>query len=245
MKKLDSINVLIVEDDFLIGKGIADVLNAGGFHCVVCDSGLDAIDQFGKGEFSLVIVDLALEDHSALGALRCLRMASDEVSLIVLTPIDFRDERIMAIEAGAEDFVVKPFAMREVLARAEAAVVRARNKPKALLSAGVLTLDLTTRRAARDGKQLTLTPTELRILEILLRNLNKVVTRRMLCEFLWNPDWEGITNVIEVHMNRLRRKVEVPGSEPLIHTIRGKGYMLRPQAIPRAEIAGTEANTSS
>lgn len=220
--------LLVIEDDPVLSKSISEGLSESGYYCRLAESGTAAVEMVQEEPFHVIILDLALEDDSGLGVLRCVREASENSNVILLTPLEFRQERLAGLEAGADDFLLKPFAMNEMRARVEAALVRSRTKPKTLLEVGPVKMDLTARKVSRAGRQVALTPTEFRILEILLRNHGKVVTRRMLCEFLWNPEWEGITNVIEVHINRLRSKLSAkPEEERLIHTVRGSGYILR------------------
>ncbi|MCA9188029.1 MAG: response regulator transcription factor, partial [Planctomycetales bacterium] len=126
-----------------------------------------------------------------------------------------------------DDYLVKPFAFAELLARIEALSRRVERSVSYELQEGPLTLDLRTRRVTREGKDIELTPTEFNLLEFLMRNANKAVTRRMLCEHLWDANWEGVTNVIEVHINRLRSKVDRGFDTPLIQTVRGIGYAFR------------------
>jgi two-component system, OmpR family, response regulator len=131
------------------------------------------------------------------------------------------------LSAGADDYLVKPFAFPELLARLQAICRRAQTKPPTTLTAGPLTLDLTNRRVTRGGIEVVLTPTEFSLLELLMRYAGQVVTRKMLCEHLWESDWEGVTNVVEVHINRLRGKMDRGFDESLIQTVRGRGYILR------------------
>jgi two-component system, OmpR family, response regulator len=137
------------------------------------------------------------------------------------------DDRVAGLNSGADDYLVKPFAFPELTARLEAISRRAVARPSTALTVGPLKLDLTTRRVTRDSKEVPLTPTEFSLLEYLMRYHGQVVTRKMLCEHLWDADWEGVTNVIEVHINRLRSKVDRDYDQPLIHTVRGRGYVLR------------------
>ncbi|MEM7476718.1 MAG: response regulator transcription factor [Planctomycetota bacterium] len=230
----NSPNILLVEDDILFGKTIQDHLERIGYRCDLVEQGAKAVESALAEDYKLIVLDLSLSDGSSLGALRCIREADENVNLLVMTPLEFRQERMAALEAGADDFILKPFQMAELEARLEAALVRARTKPKTKLEFGPLQMDLTNRRVTRDGRDSSLTPTEFRILEILMRNQGRVVTRRMLCEFLWNPEWEGVTNVIEVHINRLRSKINQKGDPQLIHTVRGSGYILKAQDLPVA-----------
>lgn len=222
------VKVLVIEDDPVLGKAVTQGLSDQGYQCQLIIDSAAAVRIAQQEQFHVILLDLALEDDSALGVLRCIREVYDNANIIVLTPLEFRQERIAGLEAGADDFIIKPFAMNELRARVEAALIRSRTRPKTMLEVGPLTMDLTARKVVRNGRQIPLTPTEFRILEILMRNQAKVVTRRMLCEFLWNPEWEGVTNVIEVHINRLRTKITNDSMEPqMIFTVRGSGYSLR------------------
>jgi two-component system OmpR family response regulator/two-component system copper resistance phosphate regulon response regulator CusR len=137
------------------------------------------------------------------------------------------DDRVEGLKAGADDYVVKPFALVELTARLEAVCRRTASRPPAVMNAGPLSLDLATRRVTRDGREIELTPTEFSLMELLMRYAGHIVTRRMLCEHLWETNWEGATNVIEVHINRLRGKLDKGHTESVIQTVRGRGYALR------------------
>jgi len=145
----------------------------------------------------------------------------------LLTALGSVDDRVKGLKAGADDYLVKPFAFPELIARLEAICRRILDRPSTTLTAGPLTLDLTNRRATRGGEEINLTPTEFSLLEFLMRYAGQVVTRKMLCEHLWESDWEGVTNVVEVHINRLRGKIDKGFDEQLIQTVRGRGYVLR------------------
>ncbi|MCA9132229.1 MAG: response regulator transcription factor [Planctomycetales bacterium] len=222
-----ALKILVIEDDMILGRALTQGLADQGYDCRLASDGTQALKMAEKDAFSVVILDLALEDESGLGVLRCMREANENANVIILTPLEFRQERIAGLEAGADDFVIKPFTLDEIRARVEAAIIRSKTKPKSMLEIGPLVMDLTSRKVVRSGRQVPLTPTEFRILEILMRNQGKAVTRRMLCEFLWQPDWEGVTNVIEVHINRLRSKLTGESESQMIFTIRGSGYTLR------------------
>ncbi|QDV27861.1 response regulator transcription factor [Aureliella helgolandensis] len=235
-RPLESVKVLVVEDEPILGRAISTGLADHGYDCILANSAKEAAALAQSDSFPIILIDLALDDDSGLGVLRCIRESNENASILLLTPLEFRAERVMGIESGADDFVIKPFTMRELLARVEVSLVRSKSRPSSYIEVGPLAIDLTARRAVRDGKQIALTPTEFRILELLMRNQSKVVTRRMLCEFLWNPEWEGVTNVIEVHINRLRAKIEDQTTANLIHTVRGSGYCLR-WAAAEVEVA--------
>jgi two-component system OmpR family response regulator/two-component system copper resistance phosphate regulon response regulator CusR len=144
----------------------------------------------------------------------------------VLTALGAVADKLRGFEAGADDYLVKPFAMDELLARIEALHRRTGHKPALEMEAGPLQLTLATKRVTLAGRTIELTPTEFSILELLMRFNGQVVTRKMLCEHVWGFDWEGPTNVIEVHINRLRGKLDKGRRESLISTIRGRGYAL-------------------
>jgi two-component system, OmpR family, response regulator len=226
--------ILVIEDDPILNRALTQALTDQGYECESVDSGKAAVAKVQAKPFPVILLDLALTDETGLGVLRCLREADENANIIVLTPLEFRQERLSALSHGADDFVIKPFSMAEVRARVDAAFVKSRTRPKTLLDVGPLTMDLASRKVQRGDRELQLTPTEFRVLEILMRNQGKVVTRRMLCEHLWDPDWEGVTNVIEVHINRLRSKINNNTDSQMIFTVRGSGYTLRyePEASP-------------
>lgn len=224
--------VMIIDFDPRQGPKLRDHLRNTGFACELEQgSGLD-FNRIVDDGFEHVLVNLATGDGSGLQFVRRLREFDDGIGVIVISPQECRNERLMAIQAGADDFLIPPFPMSELEARIEAVTVRARQQSR--LEFGPLRMDLTRRSVERDGKTIQLTPTEFRILELLLRNRSQVVTRRTLCEYLWNPQWEGVTNVIEVHINRLRSKLNYDGKRQLIHTVRGRGYVLKWQ--PETEL---------
>ena len=156
-----------------------------------------------------------------------LRKQGVQTPVLILTALGSVEDRVKGLQAGADDYLVKPFALPELLARIDAICRRAAARPAAVMQVGDLTLDLATRRVTKGDVEIDLTPTEFSIFELLMRHAGQVVTRKMLCESLWESDWEGTTNVIEVHINRLRGKLQRGSREPLIHTVRGRGYALR------------------
>ena len=168
-----------------------------------------------------------LPEVTGLEVLRQLRAAGVRAPVVVLTALGSVDDRVSGLREGADDYLVKPFAFPELLARLEAVRRRSADRPAPTLTVGLVNLDLTNRRVTCAGNHVELTPTEFSLLEILMRNAGQVVTRKMLCEHLWEGEWEGVTNVIEVHVNRLRNKLSQAGAEGVIQTIRGRGYALK------------------
>jgi two-component system OmpR family response regulator/two-component system copper resistance phosphate regulon response regulator CusR len=177
--------------------------------------------------FDAIILDLMLPGRHGLEVLKDLRTIGIRTPVIALTALGSVEDRVNGLNAGADDYVVKPFALVELMARLEAVCRRTVTRPPAVMQAGSLTLDLATRRVTRDDKEVELTPTEFSMMELLMRYAGHIVTRRMLCEHLWETDWEGATNVIEVHINRLRGKLDKGYEGSVIQTVRGRGYALR------------------
>ena len=219
--------VLVIEDDPVLGKAISQGLTGQGDRCQWSDNGLKGLGYATQEHFDAVVLDLMLPDMGGLDVLKQLRKAQNDVPVLILTAMGSIDDRVTGLNAGADDYLVKPFAFAELSARLDAIRRRASRGSTTALSVNNLNMELTTRKVERDGRDIELTPTEFRLLEYLMRNSDQVVTRRMLCEHLWEADWEGVTNVIEVHINRLRSKIN-KGDEPqMIHTVRGSGYVLR------------------
>ena len=219
-------NLLVVEDDRVTGQSLQRGFEEAGHHCVWVKDGAAGIEQALSQRFDAVILDLLLPEKPGLDVLREMRQQGVRTPVLLLTALGSVEERVAGLEAGADDYVVKPFAFSELFARLEAIRRRVQERPSPVLGAGGLKLDLTTRRVTHAGKEIDLTPTEFSILELLLRHAGQVVTRKMLCEHLWEADWEGTTNVIEVHINRLRQKLGGETPSP-IQTIRGRGYAIR------------------
>jgi two-component system OmpR family response regulator/two-component system copper resistance phosphate regulon response regulator CusR len=222
-----TMNLLLVEDDILLGKSVQRGLAEVGHECDWVTEGEEAIRQARSESFDVIVLDLMLPDISGLETLRRLRAEGIETPVLVLTALGSVDERVSGLQAGADDYLVKPFAFAELAARLEALTRRAGKGVKTELREGPIVLDLRTRHAMRGENEIELTPTEFSLLEFLMRNANQTVTRRMLCEHLWEANWEGVTNVIEVHINRLRAKIDRSFDERLIHTVRGIGYAFR------------------
>ncbi len=220
-------HVLVVEDDRTIGKALERGLAEAGHQCVWVKNGRRGLDEGLSCHHDVIVLDLLLPELPGLDVLRQLRSAGVRTPVLALTALGSVDERVAGLNAGADDYIVKPFAFSELLARLEAVHRRTVDRPPTVLHSGNLTLDLTTHRVTRDGQEVEVTPTEFSILELLLRYAGQVVTRKMLCEHVWNADWEGLTNVIEVHIKRLRDKLNAAGETDLIRTVRGRGYAAR------------------
>jgi two-component system, OmpR family, response regulator len=222
-----SMELLVVEDDPVLGKALERGLIESGHRCDWARNGRRGFELGSTQKYDAVVLDLNLPEMPGLEVLQALRKSGIATPVLVLTALGSVDERVRGLNSGADDYLVKPFAFPELTARLEAICRRSLNRAASTLEAGPLALDLSRRRVTRSGREIELTPTEFSLLEFLMRNAGQVVTRRMLCEHLWDVNWEGVTNVIEVHINRLRGKIDKGFSEPLIHTVRGRGYVLR------------------
>ena len=220
--------ILIVEDDAVLGAVLEKGLSEVGHVCTWTQNGNSAVHLLEIQSFDVLILDLMLPDLPGLEVLEQLRKDRRDVSVLVLTALGSVDDRVHGLNSGADDYLVKPFAFAELVARIVAIERRKTKTPVTELQVGTLTIELTSRLVKRGEKEIELTPTEYKLLEFLIRNSDQVATRRMLCEHLWESDWEGVTNVIEVHINRLRNKLNKGFEIDLIHTIRGSGYELRP-----------------
>ncbi|HTM54283.1 MAG TPA: response regulator transcription factor [Pirellulales bacterium] len=225
--KAEPMELLVIEDDPLIGKALRKGFSESGHNCIWVKEGLRGSELASGQQFDAIVLDLMLPGRSGLEVLTEMRASGIRTPVIVLTALGAVDDRVAGLNAGADDYVVKPFALVELMARIEAVCRRTLSRPAAVMQAGQLTLDLAVRRVTREGHEIELTPTEFSLLELLMRHAGNVVTRRMLCEHLWETDWEGTTNVIEVHINRLRGKLDKGFDESVIQTVRGRGYALR------------------
>lgn len=221
-----SIHVSLVEDDPAIARSISRALREAGHECRWVADGEMAIREQTLRSSDVVVLDLMLPTIDGLDVLRKARAEGIRTPVILLTARGALSDKLAGFEAGADDYLVKPFSLSELLARIEAVRRRTTDKPALEISAGPLVLSLATKRLSLEGRTIELTPTELSLLEMLMRYQGQVVTRDMLCRHVWGFKWDGPTNVIEVHVNRLRGKIDRNRTDSLIRTIRGRGYAL-------------------
>jgi two-component system, OmpR family, response regulator len=220
-------DVLVVEDDEVLGKALRRGLEDAGHRCHWAKNGEKGLSQAAAQKCDAIVLDLLLPDRPGLEVLREVRSRGIQTPVLILTALGSVEERVAGLNAGADDYLIKPFSFPELLARLSAVARRSLNLTSQHLCVGPLSLDLSTRRVTRDNSEIDLTPTEFSLLEFLMRNAGQVLTRKMLSEHLWDSDWEGVTNVIEVHITRLRGKIDRDFDLPLLQTIRGRGYVLR------------------
>ncbi|HXD87297.1 MAG TPA: response regulator transcription factor [Urbifossiella sp.] len=219
--------LLVVEDDPVIGRSLRQGFVEAGDKCVWAKEGDHGLELARSQQFEAIVLDVLLPKLDGLEVVRTLRTEGVKTPVILLTALGSVEERVAGLKAGADDYLVKPFAFAELKARLEAIGRRLGPRASPTLQVGSLNLDLSTRRVARGDRDIDLTPTEFSLLEFLMRHDGQVVTRKMLCEHLWESDWEGSTNVIEVHVNRLRGKLDRGFDQSIIQTVRGRGYAIR------------------
>jgi DNA-binding response OmpR family regulator len=223
------VRILVVEDERKLAQVLASALRAEHYDVVVAPTGEEGFFRANAENFDLVLLDLMLPGRSGLEILQTLRQRHVQTPVLILTARDGIDDRVLGLDLGADDYMVKPFALAELLARVRALLRRGRPADMLRLKAADLEVDLVTRRATRTGRPLDLTAREFDLLEYLLRHQGHVVSREMLAHEVWKEPRRAtpIDNVIDVQVARLRKKVDVEGRERLIHTVRGVGFVLR------------------
>lgn len=222
-----TMRLLIVEDDPVVGRALQQGFVEAKLDCQWVRDGERGLELAQSQQFDAIVLDLLLPERGGMDVLRELRGAGILTPVVLLTALGAVDERVAGLTAGADDYLVKPFAFPELMARLQAVCRRTVARPSPILDVGDLNLNLASRRLTRGGKDIALTPTEFTLIEFLMRHAGQVVTRRMLCEAIWYGDWEGMTNVVEVHVNRLRGKLDRGFEKSAIETIRGRGYVIR------------------
>ncbi|MCE8524207.1 response regulator transcription factor [Ruegeria pomeroyi] len=219
--------VLIVEDDpetrDFLAKGFAEE----GFAVECAADGRDGLYHATDGGFDAMVLDRMLPGLDGLALIKSVRAAGLNTPVIMLTAMSAVDERVKGLRAGADDYLVKPFSFQELLARVEALLRRPQDTQEATtLTCRDLEMDLMRRKVTRAGREITLTPREFQILEFFLRRKNRVITRTMLLEGVWDYHFDPNTNIVDVHISKLRRQIDEGAEVPLITTVRGAGYMI-------------------
>jgi DNA-binding response OmpR family regulator len=223
------VRILVVEDERKIADILVSALRTEHYDVVVAPTGEDGFFRANAEVFDLVVLDLMLPGRSGLEILQALRQRHVDTPVLILTARDGVDDRVLGLDFGADDYLVKPFAIPEVLARVRALLRRGRSSDVFRLKAADLELDLVARRANRGDRLLELTVREFELLEYLLRHQGHLVSREMLAREVWREPRRAtpLDNVIDVQMTRLRKKVDIQGAVRLIHTVRGVGFVLR------------------
>lgn len=221
--------VLVVEDEQKVANALREGLEGEHYDVVVERTGESAFFRITTEPFDVVLLDLTLPGRDGLHILQAMRAKTVRTPVLVLTARDTLEDRVAGLDAGADDYLIKPFAFAELLARIRALVRRGRDGESPRLSAGDLTMDLIARKVTRGGQAIELTVREFELLEFLLRYHGQVVSRETLAKDVWKETARTtpLDNVIDVHIARLRRKVDHEHSVKLIHTVRGVGFMIR------------------
>ncbi len=218
-------NVLIVEDDESVARFLRQALSEAGYVVELVMDGLTALDRAKSLGYDLILLDRMLPGMNGLEVCRRLRSANVSTPILIITAKDTLQDRVDGLDSGADDYIVKPFQLAELLARARALLRRAVSAPT-LLRVADLTLDPASRRAIRAGKTISLSATEYTLLEYLMRNVDRVLTRSMILEHVWQYDFGGNDNVLDVYISYLRGKIDRGQTPTLIHTVRGVGFRL-------------------
>jgi two-component system copper resistance phosphate regulon response regulator CusR len=218
--------ILVVEDELKTAAFLRKGLTESGFDVDVCKRGVEGLRRAQSGEYDFLILDVMLPERDGWSILKELRQAGNSLPTIFLTARDAVQDRVKGLEMGADDYLVKPFAFSELLARMRSTLRRISTTPLESVRVADLDLDVLRRRATRRQNRLDLTPKEFALLALLCRHTGEVLSRAFLAEHVWDVAFEADSNVVDVHIRRLRSKVDDPFPEKLIHTVRGLGYVL-------------------
>jgi len=219
--------ILVVEDDRTVGQYVRRGLEEQRLHVDLVEDGLEGLRFASGGSYDLIILDLRLPGMTGLEVLRTLRDRGLTVPILVLTAQDAVDFKVQALRAGADDYVTKPFAFEELLARVEALGRRPPQLRTPVLRVADLEVDMATHEARRGGEPIELTPKEYTVLEYLVRHAGRVMSRTLITEYAWDYHFDSGTNIVDVVINRLRKKIDSGHAQKLIHTVRGVGYMVK------------------
>ncbi len=222
---MDVTRVLVVEDEKRIADFISRGLESAGYEVTTVHDGQSAIEKIHEIELDLVVLDLGLPDLDGLEVLEKIRNRNTTTSVLILSARGNVEDRVKGLEMGADDYMVKPFAFVEFLARVRALLRRGASLPERY-QAGDLVLDALRRKVSRAGEAIELAPKEFSILEYLMRHRGKALSRTMIVEHVWDMDYDGLTNIVDVYIRHLRSKIDDEYPVKLIHTVRGVGYMI-------------------
>ena len=217
--------ILIVEDEKRIQDFLSRGLESGGYAVDVAADGNTGVEMVHATEYDLIILDLNLPDIDGLQVLQKIRNRKVSPPVLILSARDAVDDRVKGLELGADDYLVKPFAFVELLARVRALLRRGQPTPERL-QVGDLVLDCIRRKVTRSNENIELAPKEFSILEYLMRNRGRPLSRTMIVEHVWDMDYDGLTNIVDVYIRHLRSKIDDRFAVKMIHTVRGIGYML-------------------
>ncbi len=219
--------VLVIEDETKVGSFIKRALEEESYAVDLCEDGAQGLDMALSGSYDLIMIDLMLPSLPGLEVLARLRKEKIQTPVLILTAQSKVDQRVKGLDAGADDYLTKPFAIDELLARVRALLRRGPAESPGIFQIDDLVLNPATREVTRGGQRIELTVKEYALLEYFMRHAGRVLTRPMISDHVWNQDFDTFTNVIDVYVNYLRNKIDRGRARKLIHTIRGSGYMLK------------------
>jgi two-component system copper resistance phosphate regulon response regulator CusR len=222
------LNILVIEDEEKVAQALQKGLESEHYHVQVALTGEEGFYLLASKGFDLIILDLMLPGRNGLEILRTLRRTNNQTPVLILTARDTLEDKILGLDLGADDYLVKPFAFAELAARIRALLRRGRSDQISKVKVGDLEMDLVSRSVVRGKQAVPLTTMEFEILEYLMRNQGHVVTREMLAKEVWKETERAtpLDNVIDVHIGRLRKKIDEPFTKKLLHTVRGVGFIL-------------------
>ena len=219
--------ILVIEDDRTVGQYVKHGLEEQRFTADLVDDGLEGLRVASTGHYDVIVMDLRLPGMTGLEIVRTLRDRGVTTPVLMLTAQDSVEFKVAGLRAGADDYVTKPFSFEELLARVEALSRRPREVAPAVLALDDVTLDMGAREVRRGGQLLDLTPKEYLVLEYLMRHPGRVMSRTLITEYAWDYHFDPGTNIVDVVINRLRKKVDAGATKKLIHTVRGVGYVVK------------------
>jgi two-component system OmpR family response regulator len=225
--KMPMTKILLIEDDSETAEEIADELVQRGFEIECAASGIEGLDKARSCRPDALIVDRMLPGMDGLTVIEALRQDQVRIPVLILSALGAIDDRVRGLRTGGDDYLTKPFAIMELVARIEALLRRPAESRETILRVGPLGLDLIKRTATRGDRAIDLLPREFRLLEYMMQRSDQLLTRAMLLEEVWNYRFVPATNLVDVHMGRLRHKVDGPDDSPMIHNVRGAGFILR------------------
>ncbi len=219
--------ILVVEDEPKLNELIVKRLRMEHYSVDACLDGREAMDYLACAEYDAVVLDIMLPGANGFEVLKSIRVKQDRTPVLFLTALDTIDDRVAGLDAGADDYLVKPFAFDELLARLRVMIRRSGGHVSNVFTLADLTVDCDARQVTRGGENIQLSSREFAILEYLIRNAGKVLSRDKIRLHVWNYDYEGGSNIVDVYIRYLRKKLDEGRSPKLIHTVRGAGYVLR------------------
>ena len=219
--------ILVVEDDPETAGQLVEQLTTSGYRVDLAASGSEALSRGAASDYAVITIDRMLPDIDGITVMRQLRDGGIAAPFLIVSALGEVDDKVRGLRAGGDDYLVKPFSFVELLARIEALGRRSDIVNETILRVGDLAIDLMSRTASRRGRNILLLPREFQLLEYLVRNEGRVVSRAMLLQHVWDLHFDPSTNIIDVYVGRVRRKVDDQQAYPLIHTVRGAGYCLR------------------